>query len=59
LKGVSADQKDKAAAALRRYYAQLEETPPDLLKHHGILIHVDDFQRLVQLGRAAVQMSLV
>jgi len=33
--GVSADQKEKAAGALRRYYAQLEEDPPESLKHFG------------------------
>ena len=31
LKGVSADQKSKAAGALRRYYLQLDETAPDSL----------------------------
>jgi len=31
LKGVSAEQKSKAAGALRRYYSQLDETAPDSL----------------------------
>lgn len=31
LKGVSDDQKKKAGSALKRYYAQLDETPPDSL----------------------------
>lgn len=46
LKGVSAEQKTKAANALKRYYSQLEEEPPDslaqaemfidhILVHHG------------------------
>jgi hypothetical protein len=36
LKGVSADQKKKAGNALKRYYAQLDETPPESLSHHGV-----------------------
>jgi hypothetical protein len=36
VKGVSADQKTKAENALKRYYAQLGETPPDSLAHHGV-----------------------
>ena len=36
LKGVSAEQKNKAAAALRRYYAQLDEDPPESLAIHSI-----------------------
>jgi hypothetical protein len=32
LKGVSAEQKTKAANALRRYYSQLDEEPPESLK---------------------------
>ena len=49
LKGVSDDQRKKAAGALRRYYAQLDEEPPEslaqssidvgaefLLEHYGI-----------------------
>jgi hypothetical protein len=36
LKGVSADQKDKAAAALRRYYSQLDEEPPESLSHYSV-----------------------
>lgn len=39
LKGVSAEQKNKAAAALRRYYSQLEETAPESLAVHDALIH--------------------
>jgi len=35
LKGVSADQKSKAAGALRRYYSQLDETPPESLAVHA------------------------
>jgi hypothetical protein len=35
LKGVSADQKKKAANALKRYYAQLDEDPPESLVEHG------------------------
>lgn len=31
LKGVSADQKKKAGNALKRYYAQLDEDPPESL----------------------------
>lgn len=33
LKGVSADQKQKATNALKRYYAQLDEEPPESLSH--------------------------
>jgi hypothetical protein len=36
LKGVSADQKQKAANALKRYYAQLDEEPPESLSHYGV-----------------------
>ena len=36
LKGVSDDQRETAASALRRYYAQLDEDPPDSLTHFGI-----------------------
>jgi ribosomal protein S18 acetylase RimI-like enzyme len=47
LKGVSADQKKKAGNALKRYYAQLDEDPPesltqseefvaDILEHFGV-----------------------
>ena len=36
LKGVSDDQKTKAAKALKRYYSQLEEDPPESLEHHGV-----------------------
>jgi len=41
LKGVSADQKKTAANALKRYYAQLDEDPPESLSqsaisHHGV-----------------------
>lgn len=36
VKGVSADQKTKAENALKRYYVQLGETPPDSLSHHGV-----------------------
>src|SRR3954464_3308652 len=36
LKGVSADQRTKAANALKRYYAQLDEEPPESLSHHGV-----------------------
>lgn len=33
----SSEQKAKAAAALRRYYSQLDETPPDSLKQSSIV----------------------
>lgn len=36
LKGVSDDQKKTAAKALKRYYAQLDEDPPESLNHHGV-----------------------
>jgi hypothetical protein len=36
LKGVSDDQKQKAAKALKRYYAQLDEDPPESLAHYGV-----------------------
>lgn len=36
LKGVSADQKSAASNALRRYYAQLDEDPPESLAVHGV-----------------------
>jgi hypothetical protein len=36
LKGVSDEQKKKAAAALKRYYGQLDEDPPDSLTHYGV-----------------------
>jgi hypothetical protein len=36
LKGVSADQKKKASNALKRYYSQLDEDPPESLEHHGV-----------------------
>jgi len=32
------EQKAKAAGALRRYYSQLGETPPDSLKHKGDIV---------------------
>ena len=35
LKGVSAEQKQKAASALRRYYTQLDEDPPESLAVHS------------------------
>jgi hypothetical protein len=35
LKGVSADQKQKAANALKRYYSQLDEEPPESLAQHS------------------------
>jgi hypothetical protein len=34
----SSEQKAKAASALRRFYSQLEETPPDSLKQSSMLI---------------------
>jgi hypothetical protein len=37
----SSEQKAKAASALRRYYAQLGETPPDSLKQSSLTV-VDD-----------------
>ena len=37
LKGVSDEQKNKAAAALRRYYSQLDENPPESLAVHGVI----------------------
>lgn len=43
LKGVSAEQKKKAANALKRYYNELDEEPPEslaqhsnILEHHGV-----------------------
>jgi 2'-5' RNA ligase len=36
LKGVSDDQKKKAAGALRRYYAQLDEDPPESLAQSAV-----------------------
>lgn len=36
LKGVSDDQKKKAAGALRRYYAQLDEDPPESLVQSAV-----------------------
>lgn len=36
LKGVSDDQKKTAGNALKRYYAQLDEEPPESLSHHGV-----------------------
>lgn len=36
LKGLSEDQKKAAANALKRYYAQLDEDPPESLTHHGV-----------------------
>src|SRR4051795_5342345 len=35
LKGVSADQRKKAGNALKRYYAQLDEDPPESLAQHS------------------------
>jgi hypothetical protein len=35
LKNVSKEQREKAAAALRRYYSQLDEDPPESLAEHG------------------------
>ena len=35
LKGVSAEQKTKAANALKRYYSQLDEDPPESLAEHS------------------------
>lgn len=37
LKGVSADQKTKAANALKRYYSQLDEDSPDSLSQSEVL----------------------
>lgn len=37
LKGVSDEQKQKAAAALRRYYSQLDEEPPESLAEHAAI----------------------
>jgi 2'-5' RNA ligase len=37
LKNVSEDQKKKAANALKRYYAQLDEEPPESLAEHSIV----------------------
>lgn len=36
LTGVSAEQKKSAANALKRYYSQLDEDPPESLSHHGV-----------------------
>ena len=36
LKGVSDDQRKKAGNALKRYYAQLDEDPPESLSHFGV-----------------------
>ena len=36
LKGVSEEEKKKAANALKRYYSQLDEEPPESLSHHGV-----------------------
>jgi hypothetical protein len=36
LKGVSAEQRAKAASALRRYYSQLDEQPPESLSHQEV-----------------------
>lgn len=37
LKGVSDEQKKKAASALRRYYSQLDEDPPESLVEHTVI----------------------
>lgn len=50
LKGVSAEQKTKAANALKRYYSQLDEDPPESLAQHGALAHITSEDILKKVG---------